>query len=88
MHVVQVPVAGLRPAFWKVAEHLWGKGCDIDSDGNSRTPDDEHWTELTLINRQGLGSVHVDPHPDNPSLLAVRSASRGLAEKVAAFIAP
>ncbi len=86
MHVVHISAAGRRPAYWKVAEHLWGPDCDVDSDGNSRAPDDEEWTELTLSHRGGLGRVDVDPVEGDPSLLAVSSESSELAEKVAAFI--
>jgi hypothetical protein len=29
-----------RPAYYLVAEHLWGTDANIDSDGDSATPDD------------------------------------------------
>lgn len=38
-----------RPPYGRVADHLWGSKANIDSDGNSRTPDDTQWTELSLI---------------------------------------
>lgn len=86
-HVVHISSAGRRPAYWKLAAHLWGAGCNIDSDGNSQTPDDEEWTELTLSLRGAPGQhVTVDPIPGEASTLAVRSADPTLAEKVAAFL--
>ena len=86
-HVVHISAAGRRPAYWKLAAHLWGAGCNIDSDGNSRTPDDEEWTELTLCLRGTPGQVvSADPLVDEPSTLAVRSADPVLAQKVAAFL--
>lgn len=84
---MHVSAAVRRPPFWKIAEHLWGAGCNIDSDGNSRTPDDEEWTELTLSLRGQHGQhVSVDPLPDDPSTLAIRSSNPALAEKVAAIL--
>lgn len=86
-HVVHVSATGRRPAYWKLAAHLWGAGCNIDSDGNSQTPDDEEWTELTLSLRGEPGQVvTIDPVAEKPSTLAVRSADPALAEKVAAFL--
>jgi hypothetical protein len=71
-----------------VAEHVWGPGVDIDSDGNSRTPDDEHWTELTVIRRPGLSErIDVDPVSDSPLVLKVVSESRDLALRAASFLA-
>ena len=86
-HVVRIRATTSRPAFWKLAEHLWGTGCDIDSDGDSRTPDDEEWPELTLSLR-GKPDQHVtvDPLPEEPSTLAVRSTDPGLAKKAAAYL--
>lgn len=82
-----VSAAGRRPAYWKLAAHLWGPGCNIDSDGNSRTPDDEEWTELTLFLRGEPGQfVTVDPIADQPATLAIRSPDATLAEKAAAFL--
>ena len=86
-HVVHISAAARRPAYWKLAAHLWGLGCNIDSDGNSRTPDDEEWTELTLSLRGEPGqSVTVDPITDQPATLVIRSSDPALAEKVAAFL--
>jgi hypothetical protein len=86
-HVVHVSAAARRPAYWKLAAHLWGPDCNIDSDGNSRTPDDEEWTELTLSLRGEPGQfVTVDPIADQPATLAIQSSDPALAEKVAAFL--
>jgi hypothetical protein len=78
---------GLRPAYYLIAEHLWGLGCNIDSDGNSRTPDDTHWTELTLSLR-GKSSVRIDIDPlsIDPLVLAVRSSQESLCRQAAQFI--
>lgn len=86
-HIIRVNAVGRRPACWRIAEHLWGENCNVDSDGDSRSQDDEKWTELTLLLRgQSDQRVDVDPVADEPSFLEVRSTNRALAEKVAAFI--
>lgn len=58
-YFVQITPEGPLPACYLVAEHLWGPGCNIDSDGDSKTPDDRHWTELTLTLRTEPG-LRVD----------------------------
>lgn len=54
---------GDRLPYGWVADHLWGTKADIDSDGNSRTPDDTQWTELSLILRgsEGEAEIHIEP---------------------------
>jgi hypothetical protein len=42
---------GSRPPFYRVAQHLWGAGCNFDSDGDSDFPDARDWTELTVVLR-------------------------------------
>lgn len=79
---------GPRPAYHKIADHLWGPGADIDSDGNSKTSEDETWTELTLMLRAGSNdqTVNVDPVSESPLVLAVRSPSKLLAKKTVEFL--
>ena len=58
---------GPRPPYYAVAEHLWGPGCNIDSDGDSFPRDASNWTELTIVLRSGFGRrVDVDPANDAP----------------------
>lgn len=67
---------GPRPAFYLVAEHLWGTGCNVDSDGDSRSAADDQWTELTLILRaDSTQRLDIDPLSATPLVLAI-SASR------------
>ena len=64
---------GPRPDYYSVAEHLWGKGVDIDSDGNSESPDSIDWTELTLINRNDDSlRIDIDPKQETPLVLEIR----------------
>jgi hypothetical protein len=39
-YTIRLRDPGPRPAYYLVADHLWGRGCNIDSDGNGATPDD------------------------------------------------
>ena len=79
---------GPRPPFPTVAEHLWGAGVHFDSDGDSRTPGDANWTELTVIRRDGSGErVDVDSVAQDPLTLKVVSESRDLALRAAMYLA-
>jgi len=71
-----------------VAEHLWGIGCNVDSDGNSQTSEDTQWTELTIELRGATEQrFDIDPISNDPLVLQVRAQSIPLAQEVAKFIA-
>lgn len=82
-HALLLQQPGPRPAFYRVAEHLWGAGCNVDSDGDSRTTDDDQWTELTLILRN---SSHIEPLSLTPLVLLIRASQADLGQKAAQFI--
>lgn len=66
-HEIRVQVNGPRPRFTDVAEHLWGRGVDFDSDGDSASPDGSEWTELTVERRQGPAErVDIDRVSERP----------------------
>lgn len=76
-----------RPPFSVVATFLWGQETDFDSDGNSITPSDASWTELTLISRADrIERVDITPSQTSPLVLKVASNGHRLAHKVAYFI--
>ena len=78
---------GPRPPYHLVAEHLWG-GADFDSDGNSETPTDTNWTELTVqLRPDGLERVDIDSVFEDPLVLKIASGSPALAKSVAEFLA-
>ena len=78
---------GPRPPFVLVAHHLWGD-ADIDSDGNSSTPDDTECTELTLIRRPDNDErVDIDLASESPLVLKIHSESLTLAKRTADFLA-
>jgi|SRR5687767_8056017 hypothetical protein len=84
---VRIARPGPRPAFYCVAEHLWGKECDVDSDGNSESPDDTNWTELDLHLRGSGLYVDVLPLSFEPLVLVVGSSDEALCWKAARFLA-
>ncbi|OZB57934.1 MAG: hypothetical protein B7X39_20365 [Lysobacterales bacterium 14-68-21] len=87
-HIVHVKAPGIRPPYYLVAELLWGAGCDFDSDGNSHTPEDGEWTELSLVLRSDVGQrVDIDPVSTEPLVLGVRSTHESLASQAARFLA-
>ncbi len=77
-----------RPPFSCVADHLWGSSASIDADGNSRTPGDTQWTELSLILRgsEGEAEIHIDSVAVSPLVLKIRSPDAGLAGRTAIFL--
>ena len=88
MHTFHLSSAGKRPPFYELAQHLWGVGRDVDSDGNSSSPDATDWTELTIRLRRGENErVDVDPvGPAEPLVLSIRSENEELASRAAIFL--
>ena len=87
--VFNIKNLGARPPFYIVAEHLWGRGCNFDSDGNSETSEDPRWTELTVAPRGGGPSAQVAVYPVSvePLVLAVRSPDELLSPRVRIVVA-
>ncbi|KAF0864437.1 hypothetical protein [Pseudomonas sp. LD120] len=86
-HTLLLHHPGPRPGFCRVAEHLWGAGCNVDSDGDSRTPDDEQWTELTLRLRDSSEQrLDIDPLSQAPLVLRIRASEAELGTRAAHFI--
>ena len=86
---------GPRPPYYKLAEHLWGSGCDYDSDGNSGHPEAHDWTELTVSLRAARWQQDVDDHDrvdvhpvgaGEPLVLAIVSDQEELARRAAVFL--
>ena len=83
-----VEVSGPRPPAGAVIDHIWGRGVDVDSDGDSRSPEDREWTDLWVAKRPECTEiVSVLPDSESPLVLAVESDSIELAQRVAVFIA-
>jgi hypothetical protein len=83
-----VRVHGKRPPFSCLAYFLWGSKADFDSDGNSSTPTDSTWTELTLKNRASPDErIDIEPVSDDPLILEIKGSSAILAARAAYYLA-
>lgn len=77
---------GNLPKFYEIAEYLWGKGVNIDSDGDSYDPKSTNWTELTLILRSDeTQRIDIDPIEGGNALM-LKTTSKELKEKVISFL--
>lgn len=85
MSEVKVELVGKMPPFYDIAEFLWGKGVDIDSDGNSDHPRSTNWNELTIILRSDL-SQRVDIDPAEDGSLKVCSQDGELLSRVISYL--
>jgi hypothetical protein len=75
---------GPRGTFGQYIAFLWRLGQSCDTDGNAEDASDRNWTELTIINREDESErVDVDPRPETPLTLEVRSARGYLAARLA-----
>jgi hypothetical protein len=88
MHTIYLIAPGPRPSFNDVAQHLWGPGCDYDSDGNADHALSDGWTELTVALRPDCEQrVDIDPLDDRePLILVIRSGQEVLARAAANFL--
>jgi len=81
---------GPRPPFWEVPQHLWGDGCDFDSDGDSEPdPATPEWTYLWATLRPGLSAfINISPVEEARTLvLRIESDDEDLVRRAAAFLA-
>jgi hypothetical protein len=87
-HVLYIKDPGPRPAYYLVADHLWGRGCNFDSDGDSAPANSTEWTELTLSLRGSAKSQHLSIYPVSlaPLVLVVRSSDADLCKRAATYI--
>ena len=88
MRRIYLIAPGPRPFSGDVAEHLWGPGCNYDSDGNDDQVPPDGWTELTVSLRPDCEQrVDIDPLDDRePLILVIRSDDEELARKAAIFL--
>lgn len=80
---------GPRPPFRQVAEHLWGKNYEIDSEGDSHPdPKTNAWTWLWMESREHSDqTVNIEPVNHEPELaLCISSENQDLALRAATFL--
>ena len=85
MSECKVELVGEMPPFYDIAEFLWGKGVDIDSDGNAEHSRSTTWSELTIILRSDL-SQRVDIDPAENGYLKVSSHNGELLSIVISYL--
>ncbi|MCJ8309931.1 MAG: hypothetical protein MJH08_12795 [Hyphomicrobiales bacterium] len=94
---VTVKVTGKMPIVLELAEHLWGKECNFDSDGDANSPDDVHWRRLYLCRRvrnQETGFSESDENTrleifvasDDAVLLRIVSNNEGLLNQTLCYL--
>ena len=88
MRCIYLIAPGPRPLSGDLAEHLWGPGCNYDSDGNDDQAPPDGWTELTVSLRPDCEQrVDIDPLDGRePLILVIRSDDEELARKAAIFL--
>lgn len=78
----RVKLVGDLPPFIKIADALYGKDADVDSDGNSKTAKSTNWNELTLILRNDTKQrLDIDPDELDKKYLFIRSEKKTLVTK-------
>jgi hypothetical protein len=86
MSKIRVKINGPRTPYYKLSDELW-PGQDVDSDGDSESPNSGSWTELTIINRKDEAMrIDIDPESTSPLVLVVKSEIKELAEYAANFL--
>ena len=84
---IEMQLIGTLPPCFLISDYLWGKSANIDSDGNSGTPQDTNWTELTLTLRSHEEKrIDIDPVEDKPGVLVLKSTDEKLAHSVLNYL--
>lgn len=82
----KLKVINKLPPYYKIADALWGADANIDSDGDSVTPDSTAWTELTLILRSDeTQRIDIDPIEESKDLM-LKSGSSDLLHKTLSYL--
>ncbi len=84
---IEIILKGELPPFIKISDHLWGKNSNIDSDGNSITPDSTDWNELMLTLRSDEEQrIDIYPVEGKSGVLKLQAANLELAQSVISFL--
>ncbi|QPB83498.1 hypothetical protein CWC22_011065 [Pseudoalteromonas rubra] len=84
---VEIEIIGPMPAYYKIADDIWGEDADIDSDGNSETAESTDWSELTIILRSDQDQrIDIDTIPGKEHFLLLCASSKELSESVMQFL--
>lgn len=78
---------GLRPPFYEVVDHVYGRDSNVDTDGNSMTRDAVYWTELYMAQRPEMEPVvSVLPMNLDGTVLCIESSNEPLARRTAEYL--
>ena len=84
---VEIEIIGPMPAYYKIADHIWGVDADIDSDGNSETADSTDWNELTIILRSDREQrIDIETISKKKNSLLLCASSNELSESAMRFL--
>jgi hypothetical protein len=84
---ITIEKVGSFPPCFYISDFLWGKQADIDSDGNSNTPESIDWTELTLQLRDETEErIDIDAIEGKVGLFQLKASSEALARKTVDFL--
>jgi hypothetical protein len=78
---------GPRPPFGEVVDHVYGRGSDVDMEGNSATPKSVDWTWLYMALRpRNSPLVEIFPWKEDATVLCVSSEDEALARKTVEYL--
>jgi hypothetical protein len=84
---ITIEKVGSFPSCFEISDFLWGKQADIDSDGNSNTPESIDWTELTLqLRDEAEERIDIDAIEGKVGLFKLKASSEVLARKTFDFL--
>ena len=84
---VEIEIIGPMPAYYKIADHIWGVDADIDSDGNSETAESTDWNELTIILRSDREQrIDIETISSKENSLLLCASSKELSESAMRFL--
>ena len=84
---MKAKVVGNMPPYYAVAEAIWGRGVDVDSDGDSSTPDATDWRELTFILRPDYEErLDIDPTSEDPDVVVIQATSQDILDRTFKFL--
>ncbi|MCP8465612.1 hypothetical protein NK553_16810 [Pseudomonas sp. ZM23] len=82
-----VRVNGERPDFRVFIDLLFGAGCNVDSDGDARSPSARDWAWLYLREREERSAaVEIQACADDPGLFGIHSENPELATLAALYL--
>ena len=84
---VQIHFDALLPSLNRMIAQLFGVGACVDTDGDSKSADDQEWTDMTIQRRDGARErVDVVRIAESPRTFRIRASTEELAERASAVL--